>query len=358
MSSRRSSRRWLTSLPKDPENWVFEIKFDGYRMLARVQRGRVRLVTRNGNDWTRKLPQLVQSLQAMELPDGWYDGEIIMPGERVPADFQACRALSIPHARPTSSTTCSTCPTAPDTTCATCRWWSGARCCNALSSASRRTRCASARSSTRRCRNWWHRPAGSGSKASSASEATRPMSHGASSDWIKLKCGQRQEFVIGGYTDPKGSRTGIGSLLLGVHDRTARCGTPETWAPVSTNRPCVHCVASWTRWRSGTAAFARDTDLPRNAHWVRPELVCEVAFGEWTRDGRIRHSVFHGLRSDKPAQSIMREEARHTAPVDQPAKVPRAARTAPAKQHAQHAPPQPPRRPVPPRQSRCRPACA
>jgi bifunctional non-homologous end joining protein LigD len=75
--------------PKDPDNWIYEIKFDGYRMLARVERGRIQLVTRNGNEWTRKLPQLIASLKAMELPDGWYDGEIIMPGADSPSDFQA-----------------------------------------------------------------------------------------------------------------------------------------------------------------------------------------------------------------------------------------------------------------------------
>ena len=75
--------------PKDTDNWLYEIKFDGYRMLTRAEGGAVRLITRNGNDWTRKLPQLAKALEAMDLPDGWYDGEIIVPGDRVPADFQA-----------------------------------------------------------------------------------------------------------------------------------------------------------------------------------------------------------------------------------------------------------------------------
>ena len=80
---------WSTSCQPMPEHWIFEIKFDGYRMLTRAEGGRVQLFTRNGNDWSAKLTHLVRALEAMELPDGWYDGEIIMPGERVAADFQA-----------------------------------------------------------------------------------------------------------------------------------------------------------------------------------------------------------------------------------------------------------------------------
>jgi DNA ligase D-like protein (predicted 3'-phosphoesterase) len=82
----------VESPPEDPENWIYEIKFDGYRMLTRCEGGHVRLVTRNGNDWTHKLVPLQQALESMELPDGWYDGEIIMPGEQIPADFQALQS--------------------------------------------------------------------------------------------------------------------------------------------------------------------------------------------------------------------------------------------------------------------------
>jgi len=83
----------VDSPPGDPHNWIYEIKFDGYRMLTRAENRKVRLVTRNGNDWTHKLPELAAALEGMELPDGWYDGEIIMPGDRVPADFQALHWL-------------------------------------------------------------------------------------------------------------------------------------------------------------------------------------------------------------------------------------------------------------------------
>jgi bifunctional non-homologous end joining protein LigD len=320
----------VDDLPKDPDNWIFEIKFDGYRMLARVQRGRVRLVTRNGNDWTRKLPQLVQSLQAMELPDGWYDGEIIMPGERVPADFQALQSafdsartadivyylFDLPYCAGHDLREVPLVERRAVLQRIVERKPQDKVRFSAVFEAPPQELVASA------CRLGLEGVIGK--RRNSAYVPRR------SSDWIKLKCGQRQEFVIGGYTDPKGSRTGIGSLLLGVHDRSGtlryagNVGTGFDEQTLRALRSQLDALATQT------VPFARDPDLPRNSHWVRPNLVCEVAFGEWTRDGRIRHSVFHGLRNDKPARSITREEAHHTAPVDHPAKVPRAARTAPA----------------------------
>jgi bifunctional non-homologous end joining protein LigD len=309
----------VDELPKDPDNWIFEIKFDGYRMLARAERGKVRLITRNGNDWTHKLPKLAQALQAMDLPDGWYDGEIIMPGERVPADFQAlqgafdssrtgdivyylfdlpyCAGYDLrqvplverravlerivarkPHDRVRFSTVFDARP--EDVVASACRL-------GLEGVIAKRRNCAYL---TRR-----------------------------SSDWIKLKCGLRQEFVIGGYTDPRGSRTGIGSLLLGVHDDkgqlkySGNVGTGFSEQTLRELRRQLDAVAA------DKSPFSAGADIPRGAHWVKPKLVCEVAFGEWTRDDRIRHSVFHGLRNDKKPGAIVREEPRHLPAAGKPA---------------------------------------
>jgi bifunctional non-homologous end joining protein LigD len=306
--------------PQDWENWICEIKFDGYRMLTRAEGGRIKLITRNGNDWTRKLPHLLQALEAMELPDGWYDGEIIMPGDRVPADFQAlqgafettrtgdivyylfdvpfCAGYDLrevpllerravlqrivarkPHDKVRFSAVFDAKP--EDVIASACRL---------------------------------------GLEGVIAKRKDSAYVLRRSSDWVKLKCGQRQEFVIGGYTDPKGSRTGIGSLLLGVHDKEGRlryAGNVGTGFNELTLRDLRSKLG---KLHAEASPFAPDAELPRNANWVKPELVCEVAFGEWTRSHRIRHSVFHGLRTDKPPKAITREEPRHTAPVDKPAK--------------------------------------
>ncbi|HYD77765.1 DNA ligase D [Ramlibacter sp.] len=290
--------------PADTGAWIFEIKFDGYRMLARAEAGQVRLVTRNGNDWTARLPGLVAALKAMDLPDGWYDGEIIMPGQDTPADFQALQGafdsrrtdrivyylfdlpycagqdlrdvplvqrrevlqrivLRKPHPNVRFSEEFQAAP--QDLLASACQL---------------------------------------GLEGLIAKRRDSAYVGRRSSDWLKLKCARRQEFVIGGWTDPKGARTGIGSLLLGVHDDDRRLryagnvGTGFNERTLRELRRQLDAIASTRN------PFEAGSGWPRGAHWVAPDLVAEVSFGEWTRDGKIRHSVFHGLRSDKPAQAI------------------------------------------------------
>jgi bifunctional non-homologous end joining protein LigD len=315
--------------PRDAANWIFEVKFDGYRMLARVEKGRIQLITRNGNDWTGKLKHLVTALESMDLPDGWYDGEIIMPGEKAPADFQALQGA-----------------------------FDSARTANIVFYLFDLPYCAGydlrkvpleerrevlqrvlARKPHDKVRfsEVFDTPAeqllqsacklgleGVIGKRRGSAYVTR-----RSSDWIKLKCGLRQEFVIGGYTEPRGSRTGIGSLLLGVHDDDGKLRYAGNVGTGFDERTLRDLRARLEALGAERGPFQAGTQIPRNAHWVRPELVCEVAFGEWTRDGRIRHSVFHGLRSDKPPKAIGVEEAVHEAPPDQPAKAARKETAAP-----------------------------
>jgi bifunctional non-homologous end joining protein LigD len=290
--------------PADARDWVFEIKFDGYRMLARVAAGAVRLVTRNGNDWSSRLPDLLQALQAMELPDGWYDGEIIMPGQDTPADFQALQGafdsrrtgrivyylFDLPYCagydlrdvplvqrravlqriverKPHPNVRFSAVFDAPaqDLLASACRL--------GLEGV-----IAKRRDAGYVCRR--------------------------SSDWIKLKCAHRQEFVIGGWTDPKGSRTGIGALLLGVHQDDGRLRYAGNVGTGFSEKTLQDLRGRLDGLAAARSPFDTGAGVPRGAHWVKPELVCEVSFGDWTRDGKVRHSVFHGLRSDKPAQAV------------------------------------------------------
>jgi len=158
--------------------------------------------------------------------------------------------------------------------------------------------------------------------------ADSPYVSKRSPTWIKLKCTHRQEFVVGGWTDPKGSRTGIGSLLLGIHDETGKLrfaggvGSGFDQGSLAALRQTLDGLASDT-----TPFFEKPRDA--RGHWVRPTLVAEVSFGEWTPDGRIRHSVFHGLRDDKPARSITREQPLEVAEVKKAA-----AKATPAKKAA------------------------
>ncbi|MEO7392084.1 MAG: DNA ligase D, partial [Ramlibacter sp.] len=300
--------------PTHAQDWSYEIKFDGYRMLARAEGGQLALLTRNGHDWTAKLPQLERALATMDLPDGWYDGEIIMPGERVPADFQAlqgafdsartgeivyflfdlpyCAGHDLrevplverrailqrvverkPHDKVRFSATFEAKP--EDVVASACRL---------------------------------------GLEGVIAKRKDSAYVSRRSSDWVKLKCGQRQEFVIGGFTDPKGSRTGIGSLILGVHGKDGRLVCAGNVGTGFNERVLRELRGKLEVLAVPKSPFTAGAVAPPSVHWVRPDLVCEVAFGEWTRDGRIRHAVFHGLRDDKPAASVIREEPLYGAP--------------------------------------------
>jgi len=130
---------------------------------------------------------------------------------------------------------------------------------------------------------------------------------GRSTDWLKFKCLNEQEFVVGGYTDPKGSRTGFGALLVGVYEAgklkfAGKVGTGYDTAMLRS----LHSQLS--KLETQAAPFARN-DLPsRNVHWVAPKLVAQIAFGEWTRDGKLRQPRFLGLRDDKEAKDVVREK--------------------------------------------------
>ncbi|MEJ8837915.1 DNA ligase D [Ramlibacter sp. AN1133] len=305
--------------PADPADWIFEIKFDGYRMLARVEDGAIRLVTRNGNDWTSRLAGLVQAMRGMELPDGWYDGEIIMPGEDVPADFQALQGafdsartdrivyylFDLPYCAGHDLR---------DVPLLERR--------AVLQRIVERQPHPNVRFSAEfdaRPKEMLESACRLGLEGVIAKRRHSAYVGRRSSDWIKLKCKLRQEFVIGGFTDPKGSRTGVGSLLLGVHDDGGKlryAGNVGTGFNEQTLADLRRRLDALAQQRS---PFEAGTGIARGAHWVKPELVCEVSFGEWTRDGKIRHSVFHGLRSDKPADAIGQEPVLHAPPPDQPA---------------------------------------
>jgi bifunctional non-homologous end joining protein LigD len=125
---------------------------------------------------------------------------------------------------------------------------------------------------------------------------------------LKAKCSLRQEFVIGGFTEPEGARTGIGALLIGVQDggRLSFCGKVGTGFSTATARALRRQVDTIEQQRCSFEP-SPPRRLWRSVHWVRPCLVAEVSFTEWTADGRIRHPSFQGLRADKDAREVRRE---------------------------------------------------
>ncbi len=303
--------------PATPEDWLYELKFDGYRLLARIDGDKVQCFTRNGHDWTGKLPALAKALRKLPTRSAWLDGEIVVTGENGAPDFQA---LQNAFDRGTTESIVYWLFDAPfldgqdlretpveDRRAALERLLGnkppeGLRLSAAFDAAPRDLLASTARIGFE----------GIVGKRRGSGYVSR-----RSPDWIKLKNQQRQEFVIGGYTAPKGARSGFGALLLGVYDGKGQlqyCGNVGTGFDAGRLRDIK---ARLDRLSSADCPFA-SRPAGVKAQWVEPALVAEISFGEWTREGRVRHSVFQGLRADKPARQIRRETA--DAPAAAPAR--------------------------------------
>lgn len=306
--------------PTDDADWMYEIKFDGYRMLARIDGGAVKLFTRNGHDWTSRLKPLHDALVGMALPNGWYDGEIVVPGAKGLPDFGALqqsfdngrtsdvvfylfdlpfvdghdlRAAPLVERREVLERVLARSPVREVQFSAA---FDGAADTVLLSA----------------CRL--------GLEGVIAKRKGSTYRTTRSTDWLKLKCGQRQEFVIGGYTEGKGARTGFGALLLGVFNEQGELrhvGNVGTGFSTKTLTSLRRRMEPLTR---PSSPFATRPTLVGKAHWIEPTLVAEVTFSDWTHDGHVRHGVFVGLREDKPAHTVERELPQ---PADPPAPTPR-----------------------------------
>jgi bifunctional non-homologous end joining protein LigD len=141
-----------------------------------------------------------------------------------------------------------------------------------------------------------------------AKRADAPYRGGRTKDWLKFKCSKGQEFVIGGFTEPRGSRTGFGALLLGYYDSGGRLVYAGKVGTGFNQKLLRSLHDSMARLERDSPAFqAGALPRPRGVHWTEPRLVAEVAFSEWTRDGQLRHPRFQGLRDDKDPADVVRE---------------------------------------------------
>ncbi|MDZ4357257.1 MAG: DNA ligase D [Variovorax sp.] len=298
------------SPPSSPDDWLYELKFDGYRLLARIDKGTVRCFTRNGHDWTDRLPALAKALAKLPTDSAWLDGEITVEGDHGAPDFQALqnafdlgatssivywlfdapfldghdlRDQPVEERRAQLARLLGKRPPAP------------LRLSEAFDASPRDLLASSARI---------------GFEGIVGKRKGSPYVSRRSSDWIKLKNQQRQEFVIGGYTAPQGARTGFGALLLGVHDDKGRlryCGNVGTGFDA---QRLADIKARLDKLAIDDCPFKpAPRGVKAKAQWVKPTLVAEVSFGEWTREDRVRQAVFRGLRTDKPARGIVRERA-------------------------------------------------
>jgi bifunctional non-homologous end joining protein LigD len=306
----------LVSGPPLGEDWVHEIKLDGYRILLRIERGRVKLLTRNRQDWTARFPGVAEAAVALPVKEGLLDGEIVALDAAGVSSFQALQraADEAGAGRSLVFVTFDLLFLDGHDLRALPLVERKARLARLLEGRGGRVRYSEhfdepgPRVYERACRM--------GLEGIVSKRKHAPYTSGRGPAWLKVKCVARQEMVIGGYTDPEGARAEFGSLLLGVHDRAGRlvyAGRVGTGFDHATLRALG---ARLRKLERRTSPFAADGPRPpaRGVHWVKPELVAEVAFTEWTRDGLLRHPAFEGLREDKPAAEVVREDGRAPRP--------------------------------------------
>jgi bifunctional non-homologous end joining protein LigD len=298
----------LVDEPPSGDAWLHELKHDGYRILARLDRRRVKLSSRNAHDWTEKLPAVAAAVARLPAEQAILDGEVTVLLPDGKSSFQALQNFMSGAGKGELAYMIFdllyldgwnlTGARLEDRKAALARLLTAARDKAAVLRYSDHVVGAGSDFFAHACRL--------GLEGVVAKRRDAPYRGTRGADWLKIKCLKRQEIVIGGYTDPEGSRVGIGALLGGVHEngRLSYVGKIGTGFGHQTLRDLKKRLASLEQ---DTCPFTpRPTGVGR-PHWVKPELVAQVSFNEWTSDGKLRHSTFQGLREDKPASAVVRE---------------------------------------------------
>jgi DNA ligase D-like protein (predicted ligase) len=287
----------LTADRPSGAEWVFERKLDGIRCLAVKDGGRTRLYSRNELSLNDRYPAIAAALDA-DPADGFViDGEAVaFVGGRdrfgggdgselfyyvfdvLVAEGRDVRKLPLEERRQVLE--------------GVLRWSDPLRTTEQVTG-------DGAALLAEACGDGW--------EGLIAKRLGTPYVSTRSRDWLKLKCTRAQELVIGGFTAPRGSRTDLGALLVGHFDgdRLRYAGKVGTGFTHATLRELAGKLAPLAR---DTSPFEPEKGIPRAATWVEPELVAQIAFMEWTPDGRLRHPSFLGLRIDKAAREVVREE--------------------------------------------------
>jgi bifunctional non-homologous end joining protein LigD len=294
--------------------WVYEPKLDGQRSLLWRRGGTVRLLTRNEKDRTSHYPDLISAIVHDETPPLIADGEIVAFDGEV-TSFSKLQGR-MQNARPSSANVAAM----PVYFYLFDLVWFDGYDLSALPLVARKAVLREALTFADPLRFSEHldeegeaayrAACQKGWEGIVAKRASSPYTHTRSKDWLKFKCSNEQEFIVIGWTDPRGSREGLGALLVGYHDK----GELRFGGKVGTGfneRELDRLSAKLRRLERQTAPLADTKGIAmKGVHWVRPELVAEVGFAEWTPDGKLRHPRYLGLRDDKTPDQVVRERPR------------------------------------------------
>jgi bifunctional non-homologous end joining protein LigD len=293
----------LSDEPFSDPNWIFERKLDGVRSIARRDSSGVRLLSRTDREMSGQFPELARALADEPCPDFVVDGEIVALDSRGVTSFARLQRRGKERVAVLLYLFDMMRHEGADL--------------RELPLRERKSRLRRALRFEDPIRFTVHRnefgeqlfeeACRKGLEGVIAKRADSPYRATRSRDWLKLKCHAEQELVIGGYTAPQGSRTDFGALLVGYFegDSLRYAGKVGTGFGRST---LAELGAKLRELETDESPFAEVRPVPRGTHWVKPELVAQIAFAEWTRDGRLRHPRYLGLRDDKPAREVVREE--------------------------------------------------
>ena len=303
----------LADAPPEGEEWVHEIKFDGYRLLGFLTDGEVRLRTRNGNDWTRKFPSLSSSIGKLKAKSAVLDMEAVVLDKAGKSNFQAMQ-----HALGEKGS-----PQSIQAYVFDLLYLDGKNMTRAaLVDRKKALEALLKKSKDSKFLLYSDHVAGRGAEMlqsscamglegiiSKRSDSAYLM--GRQKSWLKSKCVKRQEFVIIGYTAARKGSRAIGALHLGYRDKTDF----KYAGKVGTGFGMKDAQELYERLSQLKISAPAIKEIPRSvlktAMWVKPELLCEVSFTEWTEDGHIRHPSFQGLREDKSPQEVVMEQPMH-----------------------------------------------
>jgi bifunctional non-homologous end joining protein LigD len=302
----------LTKMAPEGDSWIHEVKIDGYRTAARIERGQVAMFTRAGNDWTPRFRPIAAILAGLRVRTAYIDGEIAVLTNEAISDFGALQEALGRHGG-----------SAELVYVAFDILHLDGRDLRALPLVERKAILEKllAKLPKGSTVQFSQHVTGQGPEFFKVAcqrhlegivskRATSPYLAGRGGDWVKTKCTYRQKFVVGGYRYETTGRSNLGSLLIGYYDRgkLIYAGSVGTGWSVQIGRSILSKLQRITADASPFVAVPRPD--AKDARWAEPELVAEVEFTTWTRDGRVRHPSFKGMREDKPAKTVRREKAK------------------------------------------------
>ena len=295
------------------DGWLHEIKYDGYRMVCRIERGSVRILSRNGKDWTSALGTIGEAVSRLPVKSAWIDGEVTTVDAHGRTSFQV---LQNALADPTQGSLTYFLFDVP--------YLDGYDLRKVPLLERKRVLKSLVPESDPVLRlgveylgpgkEFLAQACNLGLEGAVSKRADSLYRDGVRTrEWLKVKCAQRQEMVIGGFTDPQRSRRGFGALLLGVYEPGGKLRYAGKVGTGFDDRLLVSLRGTLDKLEQDAPPFVNPPRgyEAKGAHWVTPKLVGEVAFTEWTQDGTLRHPSFQGLRTDKKATDVVREVPVH-----------------------------------------------